>query len=127
MYDQINVSFETRKSFFHKAIKGGFWYIFSNQPWGLGYTPAAHLGSSIARLRLLSLISSKRNAVFSSDKNNEFPPRASFLDSDYYKKKSDNYKNYAVRLHSATCQQKKSTWESHADSRGTDKKNVWEY
>ena len=22
---------------------------------------------------------------------------------------------------------KKSTWESHADSRGTDKKNVWEY
>ena len=126
MYDQINVPFETRKSFFHKAIKAGFWYIFSNQPWGLGYTPAAHLGSSIARLRLLSLINSKRNAVFSSDKNNEFP-RASFPDSDYYKKKSGNYKNYAVRLHSATCQQKKSTWESHADSRGTDKKNVWEY
>ena len=52
-----------------------------------------------------------------SDEKNEFP-RASFPDSNYYMKKSDNYKNYALGLHCAKCQPKKSTTESHADSRG---------
>ena len=68
----------------------------------LGYTPAARLGSSIARLRLLSLINSKRNAVFPSDEN------ISTCDSNYYKKKSDNYRNYAFRLHCAQHTNKKN-------------------